>query len=343
MESYIVVKDFSKNIRRFNLRGRTVEFKLKSVPANVEPVGWIKEALGDIIKHVTVDLLPTDQVAFNFGCNDLARGAGWVRFRPAGEITLNDVWDVISNVYQSNSSGLNTETFCLGITSVRMPTGKGRGKNYNTFAEECGKRRGIVAINNNDNLCLPRALVVAKAFVDRDPEYVKVRRDIGKLQTRRTHELLGEAGVNIPETGCGIPELQRFQDYFKDQQIVVYSYGGTGRDVIFSGTGGGKRLNLLHHEGHYNVITSLTAAFCCIYFCEECHIRYDHKNAHRCAKTCPSCMMSPPCENCVKVRCQDCLRTFRSHGCYENHKLAGSAGKSSLCGEIRLCPTCLKT
>ncbi|CAH0561693.1 unnamed protein product [Brassicogethes aeneus] len=73
-------------------------------------------------------------------------------------------------IYQSNSTGLNTETFCLGVTTVRIPTGKGKGKNYNNFEEECAKRQGIIVINNKDNLCLARALVVAKAFVDKTPK-----------------------------------------------------------------------------------------------------------------------------------------------------------------------------
>ncbi|CAH0555100.1 unnamed protein product [Brassicogethes aeneus] len=43
----------------------------------------------------------------------------------------------------------------------------------------------------------------AKAFANKDPDYVKVRRDIGKIQTSRALQLLEEAGVEIPEEGCG--------------------------------------------------------------------------------------------------------------------------------------------
>lgn len=37
------------------------------------------------------------------------------------------------------------------------------------------------------------------------------------------------------------------------------------------------KINLLFHYGHYNVITSLTTAFICNYFCEPYHVSYDHK------------------------------------------------------------------
>lgn len=107
--------------------------------------------------------------------------------------------------------GLNTSTFCLGVTSLRMPTGKGRSKFYNSFSEECTKRRGVVMIDNKENLCLPRVLIVTKANMDKDLEYRKVRKNIGKVQTLRTIELCRNASVNVPKEGAGIPELQIFQ------------------------------------------------------------------------------------------------------------------------------------
>lgn len=67
---------------------------------------------------------------------------------------------------------------------------------------------------------------------------------------------------------AGILELKRLQ-------ALVYSYGNKDRDAIFKGSGGPKKLNLLYHDGHYNVITSLTAAFACDYFCEECAVPYN--------------------------------------------------------------------
>ncbi|XP_018570577.2 uncharacterized protein LOC108910461 [Anoplophora glabripennis] len=202
----------------------------------------------------------------------------------------------------------------------------------------------MVKIDNRDNLCLPRALVVAKAHVDKDSEYVKVRRNIRKIQTQRALELCRNANVSIPEEGAGIPELQVLQRYLSGYKIVVYSYGSKGREVIFSGSGNeGAALNLFHHEGHYNVITSLTAAFCCSYYCERCNIPYDHKNKHRCGGTCPCCQQSPTCPPALKVLCDYCKRSFRGQDCYKNHRKSGSLGKSTVCEQITCCETCLKT
>jgi hypothetical protein len=78
---------------------------------------------------------------------------------------------------------------------------------------------------NKDNLCLPWALVVAIGYVNKNKDQTKVRRDIGKLQTLRANELLQAASVTNPKEGCGIPELQQFQQqHLKDYCIVVYQY-----------------------------------------------------------------------------------------------------------------------
>lgn len=230
------------------------------------------------------------------------------------------------------------------MTTVRLPVGGGRGKNYNSFHEECDKRRGIISIKNTDNLCLPRALVVAIAHNKRDPEFSKVRRDISKIQTERTRSLLERAKISIPEAGGGIPELIQFQNHLKEYKLVVYSYGSKGRNIIFEGsTESNKRLNLLHYKSHFNVITSLTAAFCSNYFCEKCYVPYDHKNEHRCGGSCQACQQASACEIAIKIKCQDCLRFFRSQNCYENHKKDYSSGKFTVCEQIKLCSICLKT
>ncbi|KAK5638854.1 hypothetical protein RI129_013149 [Pyrocoelia pectoralis] len=85
----------------------------------------------------------------------------------------------------------------MEVTSVSPPSGQGRQSVYNGYDEECRQRRGIVAINNTDNMCLPRALVVAKANVDKDPNY-KILRDRKGIQKIHAQRLLQEASVVIP-------------------------------------------------------------------------------------------------------------------------------------------------
>ncbi|KAJ8962391.1 hypothetical protein NQ318_018375, partial [Aromia moschata] len=213
MEKFFIVKEALKKVKRFNLTGRTLEFKINPIPTGKEPVSWIKEAINEVIQRGTDGLAPEDQVS------------------------RDDIWDMISGVYQSNSTGFSTETFCLGVTSVKMPAGKGRGRLYNSFDEECNMRRGIIVINNKDNMCLPRALVVAIAYVNKD-----------KDQTKK--ELVSLNYNSFNNTYTNIRSL-----YMDMVGRAVKSYLADPEK--------GPKLNLIYHEGHYNAITSLTAAFKC--------------------------------------------------------------------------------
>ena len=56
-----------------------------------------------------------------------------------------------------------------------MGSGRIRPGQYNNVNKECKARRGVVVINNNDNLCLARALVVGKAYAKNDPQVDKDR------------------------------------------------------------------------------------------------------------------------------------------------------------------------
>ncbi|KAJ8911726.1 hypothetical protein NQ315_012364 [Exocentrus adspersus] len=126
-ETLEIAKDFVKTVRRFNLVGRTLEFKIKSILEGQEPVSWVREAINQVIAKGTEGLNPEDQVmTFSFCSKDGKKGDGCVPCRPVSDVTYDDIWKVISSIYQSNSTGLNTETFCLGVTSVKMPGGRGR-------------------------------------------------------------------------------------------------------------------------------------------------------------------------------------------------------------------------
>ena len=316
----------------------------------------------NIVAYVLSEAGENDLVGFTFFSPEFKhRRPGWLRFKPAGEIKMEDLWGLLAAVFQSNSQGLDTGTllffiimviyhvshilgtFSLTTTIVERLVGRGRVRfnHYTTFEEECKSRRGIIVIDNRDHLCLPRALVVARTYADNatTADKQRMRKNVGNVQDKATHDLMTASGVNIPAVGGGVEELQAFQRFYgTDYKIVVHRYGSKGRDVIFKGEQGLKTLNLLYHKGHYNVITSVTAAFCCTYYCEFCNIPYEHKNEHRCAAQCPACQKAPPCIGTLdRVLCKDCNREFRGPNCYEEHK------RANVCSRVKRCETCLAT
>lgn len=343
MEKFIIVKDIADTKHRFNLKKRTLEFKIKTIPSNEDPVKWVKEAITQLTEEILREVEPTAMVGFTLCSPNFSRGDAWLSYREAYKITPETIFDLISSVYQSNSVGLDTDTFCLKMTSVSVPKGRGRCRKYNNFNQECLTRKGITTINNIDNLCLPRALVVAIARVNKDPDLKNIREDRKKIQTKLAVKLAKDAGVEVTEDGCGILELKQFQQYLSEFKIVVYNYASRGRDVYFKGdVASNKILNLLFYKKHYNVINSLTAAFGSKYYCADCHTPFEHIGHHRCRKQCPGCGKSPPCEFMKKINCKYCGRWFRSTACYGKH-LLGSSKNKSMCASVKNCTVCNKT
>lgn len=123
MNKFIITRDFKTYVKRFHLIGRKIEFKIKKPDDNnVDPSLWFKSAVDDIVQQVFMELQPEDFVGFTF-CGDgfKERGPGWINYRLASKITPLDIWEMISKIFQSNSEGTNTDSFCLEMTAVRLP------------------------------------------------------------------------------------------------------------------------------------------------------------------------------------------------------------------------------
>lgn len=342
MERFSVVSSSEVTVKKFNLKGTRVTFKINQQNLFEDPSEHFKKAIKDIVENLVSDVEPRDKIGFTFSGKEY-ESPGYLKFQACENLKWEDIFSMISLIFQSNSEGLSTDQFTITATVVKIPQGQGISKKrsnfFNSYTEECFKRQGIIVIKNNDNLCLPRALVVAKAYVDKDPNFSKIRNNIKKEQLSKAEALIIDAQVVVPPHGCRIEEIQQFQLFLKDYQIVVYEYSVNHRkDVIFKGEADcEKRLNLLHHNDHFNVIKSLTAAFCCVYFCNNCDTPYNNKDRHMCIKQCYLCQNRTPCKDTqFRLFCDDCNRNFRGQQCLIAHK------QNKICEKIKRCNLCLK-
>src|SRR3978361_122774 len=278
--AFTVINESSKYNRRFKLTQQVIVFKLNKIDDGVpmtNPEQWFKDGLRAIYDQSVRSLSPTDKVGMKFSAVDFD-GDFHIPFKQGGQLRFEDLGSRLHLLYQSKKEAIEGDSFKIITTSFTPLRGRGRNTEESlTFGEDCSKRRGIVCIKNKDNLCLARALVVAIAYVLNVPYLKQVRQNIGKRQDQEVQKLMANAGVTIPPAGAGIEELQQFQQYLSDFQIIVYNYGSKGRDILYRGPESLKRLNLLHHKGHFNVINSLTSAFCCNYYRSVCLTSYDHK------------------------------------------------------------------
>jgi hypothetical protein len=80
-------------------------------------------------------------------------------------------------------------------------------------------KRAIVRIQNKDDLCLARALVVSIAKIENDSRYKSIVDHRWPMQTRLAYDLHQKAGV--PIGSCGKDEVKQFQAYLTDYQINI--------------------------------------------------------------------------------------------------------------------------
>lgn len=355
---YEIVGTSERVIKKFNALAQTTIIQLKEIKDNrINPEMYFKIALDSILQQLVHDnSRSTDQVGLTI-TNDKHDRPIFISFRPASQISSVIVMNEFEKVLQSNNTFMSDEPLKVQVTKIEMPRGKGKSIKYLTmrFEEFCKRKtKSILTVQNYDNLCLPRALVLGKAYANRkqNPSYYRAMKRKDRDNSKKEAEkLCREADVVIGEKGAGIEEVQLFQNYLQDYKITVFdgrgNAGRRGRNVLFEGeVEKGINIDLIFGDEHYNVITSLAGAFSYNYFCRRCKVGYDHRNRHRCRdiEICLKCLRNPPCLNDSEIYCQNCNRKFKGPTCYENHKKPHPLFErnKTVCEEIKYCNLCNK-
>ena len=153
-------------------------------------------------------------------------------------------------------------------------------------------KKSIVEVRAVEN-SLEHALVIATAMLNNDLNYKAYSQ--GRKIRSVLHQLHETAVIDL-KNDAGIPELTRFQEYFHEYEIVVYS-GLNCKSIVYQGNvESHKRINLLFVEipRNYYVISNLTGAKAKRYVCEGWNKGCSYGVEHTWEPTCNDCMVSPP-------------------------------------------------
>ena len=297
-----------------------------------------------LLEDVTKDMNPNDQVRFVLRSNQL-QSAISIPFCSLEGLTVEKVLSHVEKVIQSNEEFRLNTTVNIDVIRVEMPQGSGRCKRTTLNIREHLKKKGSVIpiINNNDNLCLARALAVSIARIEKDPRYDQIRRPNSCLQRERAYDLHEEA--NVPLGPCGLREVKRFQHYLVNYQIIVVS-GDQDNAIIYpreprTNPNPEKSIYLYYQVNHFDVITKLPGFLNTNYFCHVCHKGYDHTTDHLCDGMCQSCRGFGCLIQDGGMTCNECDRLFKNQTCYDRHKQEPiNGGGRTVCEKIRKCRTC---
>lgn len=344
-----------KNVRKYNAIARTIEIKF--IEKEMNPELYIKTVIEQIIDDVVkANSALVDQIGITITNNKEDRPI-YVSFRPSQQITSQVILNEFEKVLQSNAAFTSDEPLKMFVTKVKMPQGRGRDINEFLslpFDAFCKRKTSFITIKNKDNLCLPRALVVGQALLDKrqDQSFFKsiTRKDQDTLKAKAV-QLCRDAGVTIGENGSDITTIQKFQNHLNDYKITIFDGSEEGdrrgRKVIFEGKNDSEKyIDLIYGNNHFNVITSLTGAFSYSYFCRKCKVGYDHRQKHNCTdnELCPKCFTNPPCFQTGEIECENCKRQFYGPTCYEKHLKPNSHfdRNKATCEVLKFCRSCKK-
>ena len=296
-----------------------------------------------LLNDVTEGMDERDQVRFVLRSDQLDTPIS-MPFMPVIQLTPERVFSQIERVVQSNRDFRLNDTVTVDIIHVEAPQGSGRSRPKRgilNIREYLHKKRSIVTIKNNDNLCLARALVTAIAKIEKAPNYRNMMRTGNKIQEKEAKKL--HAAANVPLGPCGIPEVKMFQKYLTNYEINIVS-GNHDNSIIYPpepSTNNVTPIYLYLHDNHYDVITSMPGFLSKQYFCHTCRRTYTHKLGHLCPGMCKSCRAN----DCVvkdPLICNECNRCFKSKACYDRHK-ESVGGARSVCEGVKKCGKCGKS
>ncbi len=132
------------------------------------------------------------------------------------------------------------------IRADMPPKGSGKGhwhmnnRTMMNVGEWAIRKRSLVTIVNDDELCMARALVVGIAALQKTKNpnienmrhYKSVTNSKNKLQKSLAKRL--HADSVVPLGRCGIPEAKKFQEFLVDYQVLIY-VAHVGNKRIYTG------------------------------------------------------------------------------------------------------------
>jgi DNA polymerase type B, organellar and viral len=345
-----------------------------------------KRIFQQIVDLVTEGMKPNDRIAFTFDHSSLDNPVHIPLMR-VDQVNTGVVKQVIGKYLDSDKEFLLEGDLTVDVVRVTMPEARGGGfkridaKNYGHLKHTRGIRRdkfirnkkSVIRIKNNDNLCLARALIVAKARAERknSDEARRYYKNVGKNQggtlTKKAKQLMIDARLDPVakhieydndwkmlcnalnkdwETNTDNPREEKV--YYRvhvwnerDMSITKPYFTSDVPDSVKEEQY--SKIENLHLSinlinKHVNVVGNIIA-YASKNFCSICFECYNTKK-HDCLKLCRACEV----EGCLGKEdvsslrlCEKCNREFHNEACFENHL------KSGICERKFRCKYCEKT
>ena len=333
---YTIKRIKEQTIEKFKTNASTYKVTFQDIEVTEDVVLTLRRLFSALFGELTRGAKSEDLVRVTVQSPSLDYPIS-IPFLKVNELTADRFMSELERVLQSNEDFLIDSGLIIEVTLVDMPNGGARKhcKFVNT-EKFCLDKRCILQIRNNDDLCCARAIVTAKAKLDKHEQWNSIRQGRG-IQKDLALQLHDKAHIPVGE--CGISEIKHFQDVLPGYQINVVSREHFNA-IIYSGPESEKKIYLYLHDDHYDVITSMAAFLTKSYYCTQCQKGYDQREKHKCNDVCHRCRKIHEDETDARWRfCEACNRYFKGELCFQMHLNQTKKGNST-CKDLNRCKDC---
>ena len=294
-----------------------------------------------------------------------------VPLQPWDRLNVDVVMGQIEKVLNSHQELAMNESFEITIGSINLPKGSGKRRPITSLEGDKNSiqiKKSIVTIDNDDQLCMARAIGVGWAKLNRctkeewdeltryqksksqlelvlehrkvpESYYMNLRKKARKEQKNLAVALSRLAGVPL-DRPASLNDVEAFEKVL-DIRVMVVSARLGNRFITSPSTDQRPCIYLyLVDDCHYHTISSVTGFFSSIYFCSFCLKHYNNRERHECEVTCIVCKTTDCPKTEAPVTCKKCHMTCRSEKCYQRHSTKNK--DRSECETWWKCTTCYK-
>ena len=237
-----------------------------------------------------------------------------VRPKYLWELSGTEILQVIDEVLYSAGEIPADDELDINIAIVKLIKGSGR-RPVRDVKEDTKAKCCFVTIQNDDLLCLPRAIMVGylrllhKKDITNDQlkkDYDKIRKKDSKYQEELALLLLLCSG--LPSHRAGIStDIPIYEDILGISICLFSAQISNGR--VYNGNPSySDKIFLYHYEtqmgGHFDVLTEVNQLMCMSYYCDECGKGFKNSTQHKCSKWCNIC--GRECQKGIEKICESC-------------------------------------
>ena len=184
-------------VKKFNTTGVDYTVQFTDTFAHLEVSEFhdrLHEIFENLLNAITKDITKHDQVRFVLRSPQLEYPISLL-FLPLSRLTTERVVAEIERVIQSNHEFRLNDTVQVNLIHVKMPNGgTGTKRSEIKLEKHLAKKGSIIRIQNKDEICLARALVVSMAKIENGGQYKSIVDHRRPLQTRLAYDLHEKAG-----------------------------------------------------------------------------------------------------------------------------------------------------